>query len=194
MEKLSLDLLGLVFQHLDALTLCNLAKVSKDFAGVANGDYIWIEAHGSKKIDAMAAIATLTEELDISRDICEHVGAAALAAISDCNSDPFRDADSEYRARALANTARMKWSRAADVVDKKTLNLSIGYRVLGIPFKLRRILRENYHLTKNGKPRIRFAAEVEANMWEHCEHKKHSLARNYGVELCCVIAVSLGFP
>lgn len=193
MEKLSSDLLGLVFQHLDALSLCRLVKVSKDFAIVAGSDYIWIEAHGSKKIDAITAISALTEELDISRDICEHVGVAALAAISDCNSDPFRDADSEYRARALANTARMKWSRAADVVDKKTLNLSIGYRVLGIPFKLRRVLRENYNLTKNGKPRIRFAAEVEATMWEHRERKKHSLARNYGVELCCVIAASLGF-
>lgn len=194
MEKLSLDLLGLVFQHLDALTLCNLAKVSKDFSDIANSDYIWIEAHGSKKIDAIAAIATLTEELDISRDICEHVGTAALAAISDCNSDPFRDSDSEYSARVRAHAARMKWSRAGDVVDKKTLNLSIGYRVLGIPFKLRRVLRENYHLTKNGKPRLRFTAEVEANMWEYRENQKNSLAKNYRVELCCVIAVSLGFP
>jgi len=194
MDNLSSDLLGLVFKQLDALTLCNLAKVSKDFAVVANSDDIWIEVHGSQKMDSKIAIAALTTELNASRETCEQVGVVALAAISDCNSDPFRDAESEYRARARADAARKAWNRAGDLVDKNTLHLSIGYRVLGLPFKLRRDLRENYHLRKNGKPRIRFTAEVEANMWEYRERQKRSLSRNYGVDLCCEIAVSLGFP
>lgn len=194
MDNLSSDLIGLVFKHLDALTLCNLAKVSNDFAVVANSDDIWIEVHGSQKMDSKIAIAALTTELNASRETCEQLGVVALAAISDCNSDPFRDSESEYRARARADAARKAWDRAGDLVDKNTLHLSIGYRVLGLPLKLRRVLRENYHLTKNGKPRLRFTAEIEANMWEYRERQKRSLARNYRVELCCVIAISLGFP
>lgn len=194
MDNLSSDLLGLVFKQLDALTLCNLAKVSNDFAVVANSDDIWIEAHGSQKLDTKVLLLRLTTELNTSRVTCEQIGVVALAAISDCNSDPFCDADSEYRARARANKARNEWARAADLVDKNALHLSIGYRVLGLPFKLRRVLRKNYHLTKNGKPRLRFTAEIEANMWELCEDPTSSLSRNYGVALCCVIAVSLGFP
>ena len=193
MDNLSSDLLGLVFKQLDALTLCNLAKVSKDFAVVANSDDIWIEVHGSQKMDSKIAIAALTTELNASRETCEQVGVVALAAISDCNSDPFRDSESEYRARARADAARKAWSRAGVLVDKNTLHLSIGYRVLGLPLKLRRDLRENYHIMKNGKT-IRAAAEEEAHRWERCKHHTRSLARGYGVAVCCKVAVSLGFP
>ena len=192
MDNLSSDLLGLVFKQLDALTLCNLAKVSKDFAVVANSDDIWIEAHGSQKLDTKLLLLMLTTELNTSRVTCEQIGVVALAAISDCNSDPFRDADSEARVRARANAERKAWSKAGDLVDKNAIHLSIGYRVLGLPLKLRRDLREDYHSMKNGKP-IRAAAE-EAHRWERREHHTHSLSRGYGVAVCCKVAVSLGFP
>ena len=193
MDNLSSDLLGMVFKQLDALTLCNLAKVSKDFAVVANSDDIWIEAHGSQKLDTKLLLLRLTTELNTSRVTCEQIGVVALAAISDCNGNPFRDADSESRVRARANAERKAWSKAGDIVDKNAIYLSIGYRVLGLPLKLRRDLRDDYGIMKNGKT-IRAAAAEEAHRWERREHHTHSLSRGYGVAVCCKVAVSLGFP
>ena len=182
-----------MFKQLDALTLCNLAKVSKDFAVVANSDDIWIEAHGSQKLDTKVLLLRLTTELNTSRVTCEQIGVVALAAISDCNGNPFRDADSESRVRARANAERKAWSKAGDLVDKNAMYLSIGYRVLGLPLKLRRDLRDDYRIMKNGKT-IRAAAAEEAHRWERREHHTHSLPRACGVAVCCKVAVSLGFP
>ena len=193
MDNLSSDLLGLVFKHLDALTLCNLAKVSKDFAVVANSDDIWIEAHGSQKLDTKLLLLLLTTELNTSRVTCEQIGVVALAAISDCNSNPFRDADSESRVRARANAERKAWSKAGELVDKNAKYLSIGYRVLGLPLKLRRELLADDHSMKNEKE-IRAAAEAEAHRWERREHRTRSLSSGYGVKVCCQWAVLLGFP
>ena len=193
MDNLSSDLLGLVFKQLDALTLCNLAKVSKDFAVVANSDDIWIEAHGSQKLDTKLLLLLLTTELNTSRVTCEQIGVVALAAISDCNGNPFRDADSESRVRARANAERKAWSKAGELVDKNAKYLSIGYRVLGLPLKLRRELLADDHSMKNEKE-IRAAAEAEAHRWERREHRTRSLSSGYGVKVCCQWAVLLGFP
>ena len=198
MDTLSLDLLGLVFSNLDALTLCKLAKVSKDFSNVAYRDDVWIEVHGSQRLDTMALVAALVADLNIGREMLERTRKDAIDKISDCNSDPFRDVNAENYVRHLADLARVQWTQAARVVDSRELDLSIAYRILGLPFKLRKELCKNWarigSLVESGQYRIITWAAMDARAWEIREPPSKSLAKNYGVEKCCAMAVRLGFP
>ena len=198
MDTLSLDLLGQVFKNLDAFTLCQLAKVSKDFSTVAYDDDVWIEVHGSQRLDTMASVAALVADLNISREMLDRIRKDALDKISDCNSDPFRCFTSENYVRHLADLARVQWTQAVRVVDSRELDLSIAYRILGLPFKLRQELCKNWAkigaLVESGQYRIKTWAAMDARVWENREPPRKSIAKTYGVEKCCAMAVRLGFP
>ena len=198
MDTLSLDLLGLVFSNLDALTLCKLAKVSKDFSNVAYRDDVWIEVHGSQRLDTMALVAALVTDLNIGREMLDRTRKDAIDKISDCNSNPFRCFTAENYVRHLADLARVQWTQAARVVDSRELDLSIAYRILGLPFKLRQELCNNWAkhgaLVESGQYRIQTWAMYDARAWEIREPPRKSLAKHYGVEKCCAMAVRLGFP
>ena len=198
MDTLSLDLLGLVFSNLDALTLCKLAKVSKDFYNVAYRDDVWIEVQGSQRLDTMALVAALVTDLNIGREMLDRTRKDAIDKISDCNSNPFRCFTAENYVRHLADLARVQWTQAARVVDSRELDLSIAYRILGLPFKLRQELCNNWAkhgaLVESGQYRIQTWAMYDARAWEIREPPRKSPAKNYGVEKCCAMAVRLGFP
>ena len=198
MDTLSLDLLGLVFSNLDALTLCKLAKVSKDFYNVAYRDDVWVEVQGSQRLDTMALVAALVTDLNIGREMLDRTRKDAIDKISDCNSNPFRCFTAENYVRHLADLARVQWTQAARVVDSRELDLSIAYRILGLPFKLRQKLCNNWAkhgaLVESGQYRIQTWAMYEARAWEIREPPRKSPAKNYGVEKCCAMAVRLGFP
>ena len=198
MNTFSLDLLGLVFSNLDAFTPCQLAKVSKDFSTVAYSDDVWLEVHGSQRRDTMALVAAMVADLNISRAMLVWARKDAIDKISDCNSNPFREVNTENYVRHLANIAKEQWTKAERAVDTRELELSIAYRILGLPIKLRNILCKNWAIigpqVESGKYRIKTWAGHDAHAWERREPPRRSLAKMLEVEKCCAIAVRLGFP
>ena len=198
MNTFSLDLLGLVFSNLDAFTLCQLAKVSKDFSTVAYSDDVWLEVHGSQRRDTMALVAAMVADLNISRAMLVWTRKDAIDKISDCNSNPFRDVNTENYVRHLANIAKEQWTKAERAVETRELELSVAYRILGLPIKLRNILCKNWAIigprVESGKYRIKTWAGHDAHAWERREPPRRSLAKMLAVEKCCAMAVRLGFP
>ena len=146
----------------------------------------------------MALVAAMVTDLNISRAMLVWARKDAIDKISDCNSNPFRCFTAENYVRHLADLARVQWTQAARVVDSRELDLSIAYRILGLPFKLRQELCNNWAkhgaLVESGQYRIQTWAMYDARAWEIREPPRKSLAKNYGVEKCCAMAVRLGFP
>jgi hypothetical protein len=137
MEKLSGDLLLSIFQKLDAVMLCRLSLVSKDFHNIADDDEVWRVAHGFTKGDSMDIVAKLVatvSDLDLKAVSAKQV--THDAAEMYFKVDPSKDGE---ESAALSNyvLSNDHLNFMLYKLDKAMLNLSIAYRMLHVPVCLR---------------------------------------------------------
>jgi hypothetical protein len=132
MDSLSIDLLRAIFQELDAVMLCRLPKVSKDFRVAADDDCVWNTAHGFTKKRSFEIIFELGT-LSLSKS--EECSAAALiASNSDFDGSTEDESDDAIGRRDRAYAA---WDAAQN--EKRIIRRThaIAYRMLRVPKKLR---------------------------------------------------------
>lgn len=117
MEMLSSDLLRLIFQELDGVTLCRIAQVSKDCRVVSGEDRVWDVAHGFTK--------------GRSVEILSELGTLVNTQNEKCLSASF-----ELRHSFCAEKYEI-WSDLNDELRHIQARQLIGYRMLRVPKKLR---------------------------------------------------------
>ena len=132
MDSLSTDLLRAIFQELDAVMLCRLSKVSKDFRVAADEDCVWDAAHGFTKkqsLDTMSELGALT----CSKNE-ECTAAAFVASNSEYDGSTEDDIDDAISRRDRAYEAWDNLQQELLVTKRKH---AIAYRMLRVPKKLR---------------------------------------------------------
>lgn len=132
MDSLSTDLLCAIFQKLDAVMLCRLSKVSKDFRVAADEDCVWNAAHGFTK---KRSLDTLSELGALSCSKNEECTAAAfVASNSEYDGSTEDETDDAIGRRDRAYEAWDKLQQERHVIQRKH---AIAYRMLRVPKKLR---------------------------------------------------------
>ena len=132
MDSLSIDLLREIFQKLDAVMLCRLSEVSKDFRVAADDDSVWDTAHGFTK---GRSFVTLMELGALSLSKTEECNAAAhIASISEFDGSTEDESDD---AIARRNRAYEAWDAAQNEQRIVRRMHAIAYRMLRVPKKLR---------------------------------------------------------
>ena len=132
MDSLSTDLLRAIFQELDAVMLCRLSTVSKDFRVAADDDSVWETAHGFAKGRSWVILLELGV-LSLSKtEECN--AAATIASNSEFDGSTEDESDDAIGQRDRAHAA---WDnlRQELLVTKRTH--AIAYRMLRVPKKLR---------------------------------------------------------
>jgi hypothetical protein len=198
MEKLSSDLLHLIFQELDGMTLCRLSQVSKDFRVVADDDGAWNVAHGFTK----------RRSLEI---VCGHIRNLldAEAEIEEVTYFPYTELNT-----ADWDEIEEERELCKDNANQAAVALAIVYRALRVPIRLREALAANlvewFRLTDYLRPswpvwrsdfvkppgwdlalNARREAEREILEWEKSigydvSSQPYSIAYSYGVGHCCL--------
>jgi hypothetical protein len=132
MDSLSIDLLRVIFQELDAVMLCRLPKVSKDFRVAADDDCVWNTAHGFTK---KRSFEILFELGTLSLKKSEECSAAAfIASNSEFDGSTEDESDDAIGRRDRAYAA---WDAAQNEQRIIRRMHSIAYRMLHVPKKLR---------------------------------------------------------
>jgi hypothetical protein len=132
MDSLSIDLLRAIFQELDPVMLCRLAKVSKDFRVAADEDCVWNAAHGFTKQRSLATLVELSALSGSKDDEC--MAAASVASNSEYEGSSEDDTDDAISRRDRAYEAWDKLQQERHVVQRMH---AIAYRMLRVPKKLR---------------------------------------------------------
>ncbi len=117
MEMLSCDVLCLIFQELDGVTLCRIAQVSKDFRIVSDEDRVWDVAHGFTKGKSL--------------EILSELGALVNTQNEKCLSASF-----ELR-HSFCSKKYENWSVFEEELRITQARQLVGYRMLRVPKKLR---------------------------------------------------------
>jgi len=127
MDSLSIDLLRVIFQELDAVMLCRLSKVSKDFRVAADEDRVWNAAHGFTK---RLSLATMSE-----------LGALSFFKNEECTAAAFVARNSEYEGSEEGDTddAISRRDRAYEALDKLQQERHIAQRVHAIAYRMLRV-------------------------------------------------------
>jgi len=132
MDSLSIDLLRAIFQELDAVMLCRLPKVSKDFRVAADDDCVWNTAHGFTKGQSFVILLELGT-LSLSKS--EECSAAAfIASNSEFDGSTEDESDDAIGRR---NRAYEAWDAAQNEQRIIRRMHTIAYRMLRVPKKLR---------------------------------------------------------
>lgn len=132
MDSLSTDLLRAIFQELDAVMLCRLSTVSKDFRVAADDDSVWDSAHGFAKGRSLEILLELGV-LSLSKtEECN--AAATIASNSEFDGSTEDESDDAIGRRDRAYEA---WETAQN--EKRIIQRThaIAYRMLRVPKKLR---------------------------------------------------------
>jgi len=132
MDSLSIDMLREIFQELDAVMLCRLATVSKDFQVAADDDGVWETAHGFAKGRSWVILFELGV-LSLSKT--EECNAAATIA-SNSEFDGSTEDESED-AIGRRNRAYAAWDTLQTEQRIIRRTHAIAYRMLRVPKKLR---------------------------------------------------------
>ena len=132
MDSLSINLLRAIFQELDAVMLCRLAKVSKDCRVAADDDCVWETVHGFTKGQSFVILLELGV-LSLSKT--EECNAAAhIASISEFDGSTEDEPDDAIGRR---NRAYEAWETAQNEQRIIRRTHAIAYRMLRVPKKLR---------------------------------------------------------
>lgn len=132
MDSLSIDLLREIFQKLDAVMLCRLSQVSKDFRVAADEECVWNAAHGFTKGRSFVILMELGA-LSLSKT--EECNAAAhIASISEFDGSTEDESDDAIGRRDRAYEA---WDAAQNEQRIVRRMHAIAYRMLRVPKKLR---------------------------------------------------------
>jgi hypothetical protein len=132
MDSLSIDLLREIFQKLDAVMLCRLSQVSKDFRVAADEECVWDTAHGFTKGRSFVLLMELGA-LSLSKT--EECNAAAhIASISEFDGSTEDESDDAIGRRDRAYEA---WDAAQNEQRIIRRMHAIAYRMLRVPKKLR---------------------------------------------------------
>lgn len=131
MDSLSIDLLRAIFQELDAVMLCRLSKVSKDFRVAADEDCVWNAAHGFTKQRSLEILSELGA-LSLSKNE-ECLAAATVAS----NSEYEGSADETDDAISRRDRAYEAWDNLQQDRQIILRRHAIAYRTLRVPKKLR---------------------------------------------------------
>ena len=132
MDSLSTDLLRAIFQELDAVMLCRLSKVSKDFRVAADEECVWNAAHGFTKGKSL--------------EILLELGALSLSKTEECNAAATSARNSEFDgstedesddAIGRRDRAFEAWETAQNEKQIIRRTHAIAYRMLRVPKKLR---------------------------------------------------------
>ena len=132
MDSLSIDLLRVIFQELDAVMLCRLAKVSKDFQVAADEDLVWDTAHGFTKRQSFVILLELGSLAFFKNEEC--IAAAFVASNSEYDGSTEDDTDDAISRRDRAYEA---WDNLQQELLVTKRRLAIAYRMLRVPKKLR---------------------------------------------------------
>jgi hypothetical protein len=132
MDSLSTDLLGAIFRELDAVMLCRLSKVSKDFRVAADEDCVWNTAHGFTKKQSLDTLSELGALLCSKNEEC--TAAAFVASNSEYDGSTEDDTDDAISRRDRAYEA---WDNLQQELLVTKRRLAIAYRMLRVPKKLR---------------------------------------------------------
>ncbi len=205
MEKLSSDLLHLIFQELDGMTLCRLSQVSKDFHVVADDDGVWNVAHGFTKRRSLEIVCGhIRNLLDAEVEFEEVTSFQVRRNLLDTESSITNWDDDVEEERELCK----------DNANQAAVALAIVYRTLRVPIRLREALAVNivewFRLTDYLRPswpvwrsdfvkppgwdesvNARRKAEREILEWEKSighdiSSQPYSIAYSYGVGHCCL--------
>ena len=132
MDSLSTDLLGAIFQELDAVMLCRLSTVSKVFRVAADEDCVWDAAHGFTKQRSLDTLSELGALSCAKNEEC--MAAAFLANNSEFGGSTEDDSEDAISRRDHAFEA---WETAQN--EKRIIwrTHAIAYRMLRVPKKLR---------------------------------------------------------
>jgi len=132
MDSLSTDLLSAIFQELDAVMLCRLATVSKDFRVAADEECVWETVNGFSKGRSWVILFELGV-LSLSKT--EECNAAAhIASISEFDGSTEDESDDAIGRRDRAYEA---WETAQNEQRIVRRTHAIAYRMLRVPKKLR---------------------------------------------------------
>lgn len=132
MDSLSTDLLRAIFQELDAVMLCRLSKVSKDFRVAADEECVWNAAHGFTKGRSLEILFELGA-LSLSKT--EECNAAArIASDSEFDGSTEDESDDAIGRRDRAYEAWEKLQQERRIIRQRH---AIAYRMLRVPKKLR---------------------------------------------------------
>jgi len=132
MDSLSTDLLRAIFQELDAVMLCRLSTVSKDFRVAADDDSVWETAHGFAKGRSWVILLELGV-LSLSKtEECNAAATIASNSVFDGSTEDESDDAIGRRGRAYE-----AWETAQN--EKRIIQRThaIAYRMLRVPKKLR---------------------------------------------------------
>jgi hypothetical protein len=132
MDSLSTDLLRAIFQELDAVMLCRLSTLSKDFRVAADDDSVWETVNGFAKGRSWEILLELGV-LSLSKtEECN--AAATIASNSEFDGSTEDDIDDAISRRDRAYAA---WETAQN--EKRIIQRThaIAYRMLRVPKKLR---------------------------------------------------------
>jgi hypothetical protein len=131
MDSLSTDLLRAIFQELDAVMLCRLSKVSKDFRVAADEDCVWNAAHGFTKQQSSETLSELGALSLSKNDEC--LAAAVVAS----NSEYEGSTDESDDAISRRDRAYEAWDKLQQELRTVRKRHAIAYRMLRVPKKLR---------------------------------------------------------
>jgi hypothetical protein len=137
MDSLSTDLLRAIFQELDAVMLCRLSKVSKDFRVAADEDCVWNTVHGFTKRRSLDILLEL-DALSFSKSE-ECKAAAFIANNSEFDGSTEDESDDAIGRRDRAYEA---WDAAQNEQRIIRRMHAIAYRMLRVPKKLRVVAAE----------------------------------------------------
>jgi hypothetical protein len=127
MDSLSIDLLREIFQKLDAVMLCRLSEVSKDFRVAADDDSVWDTAHGFTK---GRSFVTLMELGALSLSKTEECNAAAhIASISEFDGSTEDESDD---AIARRNRAYEAWDAAHGFTKQRSSEILFELGILSL--------------------------------------------------------------
>lgn len=124
MDSLSIDLLRAIFQELDAVMLCRLSQVSKDFLVATDDDSLWTVTHGFTK---KRSLEILLELGALSSSKTEECNAEFDGSTEDESEDAIDRRDRAYEA----------WDTAQNEQRIIRRMHAIAYRMLRVPKKLR---------------------------------------------------------
>jgi hypothetical protein len=140
MDKLSSDLLGAIFQELDAVTLLVLSQVSKDFQVVADSDSTWKYVHGFTRTKSMTVITESKRRIRELGDLLWVARRAELKAgeifFRAGRGEP-RDWVAEEQKRLDLTNAHRLWKDTTGSLDKATKDLSVALQMLRVPLAMR---------------------------------------------------------
>lgn len=126
-----------IFQELDAVTLCVVSQVSKDFQVAADSDSTWTYVHGFTKSETSNVITEskrrvreLGDLLWVARRAEQKAGEIFIRA------NP-RDFVVEEQKRLELTNAHRLWRDTTGNLDKATRDLSVAIQLLRVPLAMR---------------------------------------------------------